>query len=547
MIRFVTCCSLMAVLFSFGACGTESGPEETDTTSLAQGLSVQYDATGIHSIDWEGTDVLAGVGGYYIIGSCTGADDENQNVISLGSDGHTLHSPGVCPGAPFSMQFSGTNPILVNISVGPLPVDYRALSVPFDPTMAYFDSFLISSSGYLVGCANTWTAVSGSGGLFSSIPQPCIIPGHGAVGIARISDPPPGWWGEISGSVVTVRRTILSGNIQEAVFVNHPYTHNMELTFHREPMTTQLLPAGSTYTLQEEISFREPGTQSGTEDNAVVVAVDIPTSVTASSTISATVTLRNTGDTTWVEPADHAGGTRLGSLSENVLTWVPGAAGGYSNSPTDQRLFVPGPVAPNQEVTFSFQIQVPASQGSYLYAARMVHDGVAWFGPEVRHSIQVEAGPCGGDPVNACGGCSQLDSQPGTPCGDCGSLVCDGQDALRCDDPGLNECGTCGPVPVEGCPDAGTDAGEAEDAGTVDAGTEDAGTEDAGTEDAGTEDAGTDDAGIEDAGSDAGGSDDELEPGAVGGCACASGQGQAKSEYLALLLLLGVLWHQRLD
>ncbi len=172
------------------------------------------------------------------------------------------------------------------------------------------------------------------------------------MGIARISDPPPGWWGEISGSVVTVRRTILSGNIQEAIFVNHPYTHNMELTFHREPMTSQLLPAGSTYTLQEEISFREPGTQSGTEDNAVVVAVDIPTSVTASSTISATVTLRNTGDTTWVEPADHAGGTRLGSLSENALTWVPGAAGGYSNSPTDQRLFVPGPVAPTFDIEF---------------------------------------------------------------------------------------------------------------------------------------------------------------------------------------------------
>ena len=32
-----------------------------------------------------------------------------------------------------------------------MPVDYRALSVPFDPTMDYFDNFLISTSGYLVG------------------------------------------------------------------------------------------------------------------------------------------------------------------------------------------------------------------------------------------------------------------------------------------------------------------------------------------------------------------------------------------------------------
>ncbi|MBW1807277.1 MAG: hypothetical protein JRJ87_03725 [Deltaproteobacteria bacterium] len=391
MIRFVSCCWLVAVLFSLGACGIETDPAKRAPASLVQALQVQYDSTGIHYIEWEGTDILAGVGGYYIIGSCTGADDENQNVISLGSDGQTLHSPGVCPGAPFSIQFSGTNPIQVNISVGPLPVDYRALSVPFDPTMAYFDNFLISTSSYLVGCANTWTAVSGSGGPFSSIPQPCVIPGHGAVGLARISNPGPGWWGEISGSVVTVRRTILSGDVQEAIFVNHPYTHNMELTFHTEPMTQQFLPAGSIYTLQEEISFREPGSSSGIDD-ATLAAVDIPASATVGDTISVSVTMLNTGDTTWLEPADHLGGTRLGSLNENALTWVPGAAGGYSNSQTDQRLYLPAPVSAGQEVTFSFQIQVPSNPGNFEFAARMVHDGVAWFGSEIRQAILVDTG-----------------------------------------------------------------------------------------------------------------------------------------------------------
>ena len=136
MIRYVTCCSLLSVLLSFGACGIETDSAERAPATLAQALTVQYDNTGIHYIDWEGTNILDGVGGYYIIGSCTGADDENQNVISLGSDGQTLHSPGVCPGAPFSFQFSGSFPLLVSISVGPLPVDYRSLSVTFDPSMA---------------------------------------------------------------------------------------------------------------------------------------------------------------------------------------------------------------------------------------------------------------------------------------------------------------------------------------------------------------------------------------------------------------------------
>jgi len=511
MIRFVSCCSLVAVLFSLGACGIETDPAERATAKLAQALDVQYDSTGIHSIDWEGTDILAGVGGYYIIGSCTGADDQNQNVISLGSDGQTLHSPGVCPGAPFSIQFSGTNPIQVSISVGPLPVDYRALSVPFDPTMAYFDNFLISTSGYLVGCANTWTPVSGSGGPFTSIPQPCVIPGHGAVGLARISDPGPGWWGEISGSVVTVRRTILSGDVQEAIFVNHPYTHNMELTFHTEPMTQQILPAGSIFTLQEEISFRESGTTTDLDD-AAVAAVNIPASAAAGDTISVSVTMLNTGDTTWVEPVDHLGGTRLGSLNENALIWVPGAAGGYSNSQTDQRLYVPAPVSAGQEVTFSFQIQVPSNPGNFEFAARMVHDGVAWFGSEIRQAILVDTGTDDG-----------------------------GTDA------GTNDAGTN---------DAGTNDAGTNDAGTDDAGTNDAGTNDAGTNDAGTNDAGTNDAGT-DAGTDAGGADaveddgshaqdssgpDQDQADSSSGCSCST---PASGSYASLVLVLFLLLFRR--
>ncbi|NOZ84849.1 MAG: hypothetical protein GXP49_01025 [Deltaproteobacteria bacterium] len=432
---FASVCSVV-----FAACGPGPGADVSSTRRAALN-SIQYDGTGIHSIVWNGVNILEGVGGYYVIGSCTGADSEDQNVISLGSDGKTLHAPGVCPGAPFSIQLTGNNPVHAKITVGPLPVDYRSLSVPFDPTMAYFDRFRISSSGYLVGCANTWSPRSGSGGPFSDIPQPCTIPGHGAVGVARVTKVGPGWWGEISGSVVTVRRTIVGGNIKEGVFINHPYTHNMELSFQVEPVSQHILPKGSTYTLEEDISFRDPGDEP-TED-AEFVSADIPDKVSARSEVEVNVTMRNSGETTWTEPADHMGGTRLGSLADNQFVWIPGAAGGYRNNPGDQRLYLASSVAPGQEVTFTFKLQTPDTQGTYTFGARMVHDGVAWFGPEIKRTIEVTNDPCGGGPINGCGGCGTLDHSPGGSCGECGTYVCDGVDAVKCVDPGKNACGGC--------------------------------------------------------------------------------------------------------
>jgi len=166
-----------------------------------------------------------------------------------------------------------------------------------------------------------------------------------------------------------------------------------------------------------------------------------------------------------------------------------------------------------------------------------------------------------------------LDSALGTPCGDCGSLVCDGPDALRCEDPGFNECGTCGPS--QGCADGGMDSGES-DAESVDAGIEDAATaEDAETQDAGAQDAATaedaeaQDAGAQDAATaedartqDAGAQDaarpdeaeseapDSPESGEASGCGCTVGARRPRLALLGLLLLgllllAGVLWRQR--
>jgi hypothetical protein len=231
-----------------GAVGdVDGGPHER--------LRVVADDTGIQELWYDGVNLFSGVGGYYIIGSCTGADDAN-NVTSGGSDGRTLRAPGSCPGAPFRMEISGTDPIRVSIEIGPLPVAYRTLSVPLDPVKTYFTEFSFDGASYEVGCGVSYSRRSGSGGRYDTIPTPCTIPGVGGVGVARVS-PAPGW-GEITGPVATIRRTFLSGDAGELAFINHPGSNNIEPGFNPDFRST--IPAGTVVRLEEEIRVTAPRT-----------------------------------------------------------------------------------------------------------------------------------------------------------------------------------------------------------------------------------------------------------------------------------------------
>lgn len=227
----------------------DAGPDEP-------AVDIDADGTGIQHLRYHGVDLFAGVGGYYIIGSCTGADDANNNVTSQGSDGHTLLAPGTCPGAPFSLAVTGSNPYHVTISVGPLPVAYRTLSVPFDPVKVFIEEFAFDGDGYQVGCGTSFSPRAGSGARYDSIPLPCTIPGVGGVGVARVRPPPT--WGEITGPVATVRRTFLAGSGEELAFINHPGTNNIELGFNSDFSTT--IPQGTVVTMEEEILVSSPGT-----------------------------------------------------------------------------------------------------------------------------------------------------------------------------------------------------------------------------------------------------------------------------------------------
>lgn len=53
--------------------------------------------------------------------------------------------------------------------------------------------------------------------------------------------------------------------------------------------------------------------------------------------------------------------------------------------------------------------------------------------------------------TNSCGGCSALTFEPRDACGNCGTYVCEGEEAVFCERPDFNACGVCGPnLPLHG-------------------------------------------------------------------------------------------------
>ncbi|HEX6838658.1 MAG TPA: glycosyl hydrolase, partial [Polyangia bacterium] len=134
------------------------------------------------------------------------------------------------------------------------------------------------------------------------------------------------------------------------------------------------------------------------------VAGDVPATLAPGETRTVTLTVHNGGGATWSE----ADGERLGAApgcpsaaAKNALVFVPGA-GGYANSPDDARVTLAAPIAPAADATFTFAITAPSSAGDYVFAARMVREGVAWFGDTFRASIHV-AGSGGGSPGDGTG------------------------------------------------------------------------------------------------------------------------------------------------
>jgi uncharacterized protein affecting Mg2+/Co2+ transport len=111
-------------------------------------------------------------------------------------------------------------------------------------------------------------------------------------------------------------------------------------------------------------------------NNAQIISHTIPSTMTAGQSYSVSVTMKNTGTTTWSEGSM----IRLGDASSDSEKF--GSPG---------RFYLPAgtTVAPNDQYTFSFVMTAPSTPGSYTPKYMMVWEFHEWFGPLVSANVQV--------------------------------------------------------------------------------------------------------------------------------------------------------------
>jgi C1A family cysteine protease len=106
--------------------------------------------------------------------------------------------------------------------------------------------------------------------------------------------------------------------------------------------------------------------------DARFVSQSVPSALVAGMAQDVTVTMRNVGTETWTPGGQY----RLGSQSpQDNQTW------GVT------RVELPGPIAPGQDVTFSFRIVPPSTTGSAHFQWMMLQEGVTWFGEPTPHGV----------------------------------------------------------------------------------------------------------------------------------------------------------------
>lgn len=133
------------------------------------------------------------------------------------------------------------------------------------------------------------------------------------------------------------------------------------------------------------------------------------------------LTVENRSGYTWGASSTFRLGAAPGcpaASAENRILWEP--AIGYAVSLTDARLFLPDDVPPGASADLAVRVRAPDAPGSYLFAARMVQEGVEWFGTTATVSVTVVADPAAPD----AGPGGQIDAGDGGPGGDGGDGGC---------------------------------------------------------------------------------------------------------------------------
>jgi hypothetical protein len=135
---------------------------------------------------------------------------------------------------------------------------------------------------------------------------------------------------------------------------------------------------------------------------AARLTIDVPATVAVGSTVVAHVTATNLGTTAWTRALDVRLGAAAGCPSAwavNGFRWADvDAADGYTKAVDDARRYLPATatVAQGSDVKVDVVLAVPTTPGKLRVAARMVREGVAWFGSTVCADVDVTGAPIPG-------------------------------------------------------------------------------------------------------------------------------------------------------
>ena len=162
----------------------------------------------------------------------------------------------------------------------------------------------------------------------------------------------------------------------QAVAPTTPGTYNFQWQVARDAST----PFGQ---MSTNVSI-QVGSSSGGTNNAAFVTQSVPSSMTTGQTATVSVTMQNTGTTTWAPGTYFLGsrnpaGNSVWGLSQVALT---------------------SSVAPGGQATFTFNVNAPAVAGLYNFQWGMLQSSVGVFGASSTNvSINVTGG--GGNPNSA--------------------------------------------------------------------------------------------------------------------------------------------------
>jgi hypothetical protein len=117
----------------------------------------------------------------------------------------------------------------------------------------------------------------------------------------------------------------------------------------------------------------------GGTDNAQFISQQVPSTMTAGQTYTVSVTMKNTGTSTWTAANNY----RLGSqYPQDNKVWLRTTNRVYLNDGES--------IGPGQQKTFTFTVTAPSTAGTYHFQWKMLREMVAWFGnPSTDLSIQV--------------------------------------------------------------------------------------------------------------------------------------------------------------